>query len=364
MAEKEDKIKVLEEELSTTKYNKATQGHFAVVKAKIAKIRDEIETRQRGAAKGTGYGVRKSGDASVALLGFPSVGKSTLLNALTSAKSKTAAYEFTTLDAIPGVMLYKGAKIQIIDIPGIVKGAASGTGRGREVLGVVRASDLILFIIDASNAKQLDVLLKEVYDAGIRINSYKPQAIIKSKARGGISLGTTVKQTHMDKDTIEAILGEFRIMNGDVVIREDITPERFIDAVQGNRVYTAGIISFNKIDVIGKDALEKLKKEYPDALFISAEKKINLDLLKSEIFERLKLMRIFLKQPERKADLNEPLITKKGATVKDVCEKIHKDFVKRFRYAKLWGKSAKFPGQKFTINHVLQEGDIVELVLK
>src|SRR3989344_6468619 len=119
MTEKEDKIKELEAELSKTKYNKATQGHFAVVKARIAKIRGEIEVRQRSAAKGTGYGIRKSGDASVALLGFPSVGKSTLLNALTSAHSKTAAYEFTTLEAIPGVMLYKGAKIQIIDIPGI-----------------------------------------------------------------------------------------------------------------------------------------------------------------------------------------------------------------------------------------------------
>ena len=364
MTEKEDKIKELEAELSKTKYNKATQGHFAVVKARIAKIRGEIEVRQRSAAKGTGYGIRKSGDASVALLGFPSVGKSTLLNALTGARSKTAAYEFTTLEAIPGVMLYKGAKIQIIDIPGIVRGAAAGTGRGKEVLGVVRSADMILFIIDAANPKQHDVLLKEVYDAGIRINSSRPQAIIKPKARGGISLGTTVRLTQLDKETVEAMLGEFRIMNADVVIREDITPDRFIDAIQGNRIYNSGIISFNKIDMIGKDALEKLKKEYPEAIFISAEKRINLDLIKSEIFDRLRLMRIFLKQPERKADLNEPLITKKGATIKDVCERIHKDFVKRFRYAKVWGKSAKFPGQKFTINHILQEGDVVELVLK
>lgn len=364
MVDRVEKIKELEEELSTTKYNKATQGHFALVKAKIAKLRDEMEVRQKSVAKGTGYGVRKSGDASVAILGFPSVGKSTLLNALTGAQSKTAAYEFTTLDAIPGVMIFNGAKIQIIDIPGIIRGAARGVGRGKEVFGVVRASDLILIVVDAASPNQLATLTKEVYDAGIRTNTRKPQVVVKGKTRGGISLGTTVKLTHLDKKTIEAMLGEFRIMNADVVVRQDATAEEFIDAVQGNRIYIPSIVVFNKVDLISSEELKKLKANYPDALLISAGKGTNLAAVRSEIFNKLGLMRIFLKQPSRKADLDEPMIMKKGASIRDVCEKIHKDFAKRFRYAKVWGKSSKFPGQKFTFAHILQEGDIVELFLK
>lgn len=76
----------------------------------------------------------KSGDARVALIGFPSVGKSTLLNKLTNTHSEACAYEFTTLTCIPGKIEYNGANIQLLDLPGIIEGAAQGKGRGRQVL--------------------------------------------------------------------------------------------------------------------------------------------------------------------------------------------------------------------------------------
>ncbi len=361
MVDREARVKELEEELSTTKYNKATQGHFALVKAKISKLRDEMETRVRGMAKGTGYAVRKSGDAQVSLLGFPSVGKSTILNVLANTHSKIAAYAFTTLEAIPGVLRHRGASIQVVDIPGIVKGAAAGTGRGKEVLGVVRSSDLILIIVDATNPKQLEVLRKEVYDAGIRLNERKPQVVVKSKMRGGISLGTTVKLTHLDKKIITSILGEFRIMNADVVIREDVTAERFIDAVMGNRSYIPSLAVFNKIDMIDAATLREFKRANPDAIFMAAEKRIGVEELKDGIFDALNLMRIYLKQPEKKADMAEPMIMRRGAKVRDLCERIHREFVRKFKHAKVWGASAKFPGQKFTLEHELKEGDIIEI---
>lgn len=86
----------------------------------------------------------KSGDARVALIGFPSVGKSTLLNKVTNTASAAAAYEYTTLTAIPGVLEYEGARIQLLDLPGIIEGAAQGRGRGRQVVSVAKTADLIL----------------------------------------------------------------------------------------------------------------------------------------------------------------------------------------------------------------------------
>lgn len=91
-----------------------------------------------GSGGGAGFDVSKSGDARVALVGFPSVGKSTFLSKITKTKSEAAAYSFTTLTAIPGVLEYGGAEIQILDLPGIIEGASEGKGRGRQVISAAK----------------------------------------------------------------------------------------------------------------------------------------------------------------------------------------------------------------------------------
>ena len=103
----------------------------------------------------------KSGDARIALVGFPSVGKSTFLSKITKTKSEIAAYSFTTLTAIPGVLEYGGAEIQILDLPGIIEGASEGKGRGRQVISAAKVSlpcfsiwlrDLFLVEMDSMTA--------------------------------------------------------------------------------------------------------------------------------------------------------------------------------------------------------------------
>jgi len=84
------------------------------------------------------------------MIGFPSVGKSTLLTKLTGTESKIAAYEFTTLTCIPGNIYYKGSKIQLLDLPGIIEGAKDGKGRGRQVIAVARTCNLICIVLDAT----------------------------------------------------------------------------------------------------------------------------------------------------------------------------------------------------------------------
>lgn len=82
------------------------------------------------------------------MIGFPSVGKSSLLNQLCGTESEAAAYEFTTLTCIPGVLYINNAKMQLLDLPGIIEGAADGKGRGRQVIGVGKSADLILMVLD------------------------------------------------------------------------------------------------------------------------------------------------------------------------------------------------------------------------
>ncbi|MBI2134888.1 GTP-binding protein [Candidatus Woesearchaeota archaeon] len=359
-----DKIRELEERISSTKYNKKTQHAIGLYKAQLAKLKEKQASRGKG-KKGEGYSVRKTGDGTAVLLGFPSVGKSTLLNAITNSESKVGAYAFTTLTVIPGTLEYKHAKIQVLDVPGVVHGAAAGTGRGKEVLAVIRNADLVLIIVDVFNPEHYKALLKEVYDTGVRINQKKPDVKIEKASRGGISIGSTVKLTKLDKKTIESVLREFDLNNANIVLREDIDVDQLIDIVEGNKVYIPSICVLNKIDMVNKEDLDRIKGKINPDLCISADKKINIDELKELIFRRLRLMRIYLKEYNKKADLDEPLIIKEGATLRDLCSKLHKDFVSKFKFAKVWGKSAKYPGMKITkIDHAMEDEDIIELRIK
>jgi ribosome-interacting GTPase 1 len=125
---------------------------------KLARLRQQLLEPVGGAGGGgSGFDVSKSGDARVALVGFPSVGKSTFLSKITKTKSEAAAYSFTTLTAIPGVLEYGGAEIQILDLPGIIEGASEGKGRGRQVISAAKVS-----LPCPSNSRTLDELTESV----------------------------------------------------------------------------------------------------------------------------------------------------------------------------------------------------------
>ena len=126
-----ERIKAIEEEMARTQKNKATEFHLGQLKARLAKLRSELLEPSKSGAKGEGFEVQKYGNARICMIGFPSVGKSTLLSTLTNTESLAAAYEFTTLTCIPGIIQYNDAKLQLLDLPGIIEGAAEGKGRGR-----------------------------------------------------------------------------------------------------------------------------------------------------------------------------------------------------------------------------------------
>lgn len=358
----QEEIFAVEEELKNTTYNKATSHHIGKLKAKLARLRDEVAKRAASKSSGDGYSVKKSGDATVTLVGFPSVGKSTLLNKLTDAKSEVGAYEFTTLDVIPGVMEYKSATIQILDVPGLVKGAASGRGRGKEVIAVVRNTNLVLFIIDVFQLQHYEVLKEELYQAGIRLNQKPPDVVIKRQDRGGIMISSTL-DLELEDDLIKAILNDYKIHNAHILIRENIDVDQLIDVIMDNRVYIPAILAINKVDLADEYTLAIAKEKFPNAAFISADLDQNLDIMQDNIYDALDFIRLYMKPQGEPADMDEPMIVQSGTTVGDVCDKLHRDFRKKFRYAQIWGNSAKHPGQRAGLDHVLIDQDLITLII-
>ncbi|MFT4303120.1 MAG: OBG GTPase family GTP-binding protein [Candidatus Woesearchaeota archaeon] len=359
-----ERIAELEKEIANTKYNKRTQFAIGLLKAKLAKLKEKSANSGKGQKKGEGFSVRKAGDATAILLGFPSVGKSTLLNTLTNANSEIGHYAFTTLTCIPGTMEYNGSKIQILDVPGIVEGAASGTGRGKEVLQVIRNADLIIIVLDAFYPNHYKKIIKEVREVGVRINEKKPDVKIIKTAKGGIDVGSTVKLTKLTTDMIKKMMNELGYVNAGIVLREDIDADQLIDIVEANKIYTPAITIINKTDIASKEQL-KLFENIDIDLGISAKNKEHIDELKKVIFDKLSFIRIYLKEIGKKPDMKEPMIMTQPCTLQNLCEKIHKDFVMKFKFARIWGKSVKFDGQKIVkLSHEIKDQDIIELHLR
>ena len=356
-----DKIAEIEEEIANTKYNKATQHHIGKLKAKLAQLREDVVTSSSG-PKGSGYGVRKAGDATVALVGLPSVGKSTLLNCLTDADSETGSYAFTTLDVVPGVLKYNDANIQILDLPGLIEGAARGAGRGKEVLSVIRSADLIVHVVDATEPAP-HVILKELYDSGLRLNSRPPNGSISKTGIGGIEV-ISITEQELEEEAIKTIVREYGIVNAQVVLRQKITIDDLVDILAKTRVYAPSFNVLTKVDMVNSVQLKEASSTFGSEGFveISAPTGKGIEKLKKKIYESLDFISIYMKPQGEKADLEEPMVVRKGTTIAEISQRLHRDFIRKFRYSQVWGPSAKFPGQTVGLNHEVQNGDVVSII--
>uniref|UniRef100_A0A0V0JAE1 Developmentally-regulated GTP-binding protein 1 n=2 Tax=Schistocephalus solidus TaxID=70667 RepID=A0A0V0JAE1_SCHSO len=361
------KIAEIEAEMARTQKNKATMGHIGLLKARLAKLRRELIEPKGGGGGGAGEGfdVAKTGDARVGFVGFPSVGKSTLLTNLAGVYSEVAAYEFTTLTTVPGVIRYKGAKIQLLDLPGIIEGAKDGKGRGKQVIAVARTCSLILMILDVLKPIQHKRLLEhELEGFGIRLNKQPPNISFRRKDKGGINFQTLVPLTELDKETVKTILTEYKIHNADITFKCDATAEDLIDIIEGNRVYIPCIYVLNKIDQISIEELDIICK-VPHCVPLSAHHKWNFDDLLEMMWEYLSLVRIYTKPKGQLPDYSSPVILKSSAhTVEEFCNKLHRNIMKEFKYAIVWGASVKHQPQRVGKDHILLDEDVVQIVKK
>eukprot|EP01064_Diplonema_japonicum_P033565 TRINITY_DN6650_c2_g2_i1.p1 TRINITY_DN6650_c2_g2~~TRINITY_DN6650_c2_g2_i1.p1 ORF type:complete len:397 (+),score=105.66 TRINITY_DN6650_c2_g2_i1:86-1192(+) len=362
------RIADIESEMARTQKNKATNAHLGQLKAKLAKLKSEVMESQskKSGPKQEGFEVQKTGDARIGFIGFPSVGKSTLLNKLTNTFSEVAAYEFTTLTCVPGVVKYKGAKLQMLDLPGIIEGAKDGKGRGRQIIAVARTCSCLLIILDVAKPLTHKLIIERELDGfGIRLNRTPPNISIKKREKGGLNLTSTVKLTNCDFEAVASVMKEYKMLNADICFYEDATIDDLVDVIEGKCVYIPAVYVMNKIDQISVEELDIINR-VPHNCPVSAHHNWNLDGLLEVIWEHLGLCRTYTKPRGQIPDYNEPVIMPNDPqpSVETFCLKLHRQMMKEFKYAWVWGSSVKHNPQKVGKDHLLEDEDIVQIVKK
>ena len=301
----EEKIAALEEMLAIMPHHKGTDKLQAALRQKIAKFSQEAE-RKYATARRAGFYIRREGAGQVMLVGPTNTGKSQLLAMVTEAVPEIAEYPFTTKTPMPGMMKFEDIQIQLVDTPPV------GYKEVKVLLSnALRSADLIAIVIDLSREpiSQVEAALQ-----GLREARIEP----------------------LTDDGTQATPGSY--------------PRRML-------------IVGNKNELAGSNANWELLRSQYARLFplvsISARENRGLEEFKRAIYQALNIIRVYTKTPGSKADLTDPMVLKKGSTLEEAAEALHKDFYQNLKYAVVWG-SGKYDGQRVSKGHVLQDGDIVE----
>jgi len=246
--------------------------------------------------------VRREGEAQVALVGPPNAGKSSLLQALSDIQIKTGDYAFTTLRPVPALTRIGGVLVQLVEIPGLIEGAHEDRGGGRALLGVLRNTDAIFYCRAATDdTPALDVVRSEVAAAGIE----KP------------SIVALTKSDEID-DRAQALV---RLRSAD------------------NACVTSTQASVVPVSILDDDSLDRLREA---------------------IWALTGLIRVF---PRRDGVVDdEPFALPAGGTVAELADRVHHELGASSSGALVWGASARFPGQRVGREHVLADGDVVEVM--
>ena len=238
--------------------------------------------------------VRREGAAQVALVGAPNAGKSSLLHAVSDIQIKIGDYAFTTLRPVPALTRIHDVLVQLVEIPGLIAGAAEDRGGGRELLGVLRGVDAIVYCQD------------------VRAPLGALAAVRAEVAAAGIERPAILAATKMD----EANAADLARLSTDV-------PE---------------------LPVVGVSTIDD----------------DSLEAFKSAVWELTGLMRVYLRRNGRSD--GDPVALRPGATMADVAREIHRDVGASCRGGRVWGPSARFAGQLVGRDHLVSDGDTVEIV--
>jgi len=362
-----DKIKALEEALSLIPDHKGTEKLRGRIKRRIAELKREAERKASlKAARRDYFHIPKEGAAQIAIIGPANSGKSSLLKVLTNAKPQISYYPLTTILPTPGMMVYDDVEIQLVELPAILTENLDETQFTNRSIGFAKNSDLILILLDGEldPARQLERIIGLLEESGITFKPKKCEIEIEKKDSGGIRFVVFGRLKDDPREIID-LLRSIGIRHAVVKVNGDAGIEDFEDLVIRDLTHKKAIIAVNKVDRAGTGMLKDLKKligaEEVPVIGISAEKGYGIEELKQAIFKSLDLIRVYTRKGGVKSD--KPIILPRNSTIRDLAELIHREFAEKMRYAKVWGKSVRVQGQRVGPDHVLEDGDVVEIKL-
>ncbi|MCD6341000.1 MAG: TGS domain-containing protein [Desulfurococcales archaeon] len=368
----EEKLAALQEFFSAIPKHKGTENLRAWVRRKISELKEEIEEKRlRRSGGGISFFIEKEGAAQVVMLGMTQVGKSSLLRLLTNAKPEVSNVPFTTKKPVPGMMRYEDIYFQVVEAPALVEGSADGAiWWGTRVLGLARNADVLMLVIDLSNdpLRQVNVLIKELKTAGIYLKKPRGKVLVrKSNAIHGVKVVLCGKLIDCTIDDVRRLLEVSRMYGVEVRIYGEVTLEDVEKAIYETVTYKPCLVVLNKADLVSRDftikVVNSIKDILPDAevAVTSAKVRKGLNDIPGKVFKLADIIRVYTKEPNSPKPSPEPLILKRGSTVEDAVRRVREEFVKYFKYARIWGPSAKYPGERVGLNHVLEDGDVIEV---
>ena len=304
------KISALEELLTTIPKHKGTDKLRAEFRRKLSKLKVENQKKKSTGKHESEYHIEKEGSGRVSIIGSPNVGKSSLLAALTHATPKISDSPFTTWLPMPGMMLIEDIQVQLIDTPPLNKEHMEP-----EYFDILKSSNLLLLIVDLQTTpfKQLEETLNILEEHKI-VPVQKMEDYPEAEHYFFVPCIVVV-----NKDDNERIDEDFEVFD------------------------------------------EFLESDLP-LVPVSAANNRNLDVLSRLVFENLEVMRIYSKRPGHEADMSNPFVLKKGSTIDEFAQKVHKDFYQNLRTARVWGSNV-YDGQMVGRDHILHDKDVVELHL-
>ena len=304
----EEKIELLQEMYSVVPKHKGTDHLRADLRRKLAKLKEEAQSHRGAAKRDSAFRVPKAGAGQVVVVGPTNVGKSALVGVLTNTETKVSETPHTTWEPQAGMMHVENIQVQLVDTPSLSRDYVEP--RMKEL---IRRADMVLLVVDM----QEDPLAQ---------------------------LEETIK-----------LLEEYHIAPRQ-------WQGRYMDDLR--MTYLPYLVAVNKSDDESADELYEifcqLLEERWACLPVSAASGRNLEPFKHAILERLEIIRVYTKAPGKDPDYNTPFVLKQGSTVADLAGRIHKDFVNKFKTARVWGK-AVYERQMVQRDYVLQDGDVVEL---
>lgn len=362
----EEKIRALEEFLSAVPKHKGTERLREWATKRLAQLREELEEEKRR-KRSTGkpsFFLEKEGAAQVVVIGPTNSGKSTLVHALTGAKTEISDYPYATQHPVPGMMKYQDIYFQLVDTPPL----EPDTLLARRTVALTRNADGVLLVLDATRSirEDLNRVIGYLRSEGILLVKPKGRVIIDIVRTGKSGIRVTLMGKLLDStiDDLRRLLESYRIYNAHVKLYGEVTLDDVEQSIFEAVVYKPVVVFINKTDLREptSEEVEYVEKSLPGAPIIlgSATTRRGLSEIASSLYRVLEIIRVYTKPPGGSV-AEKPLVLRRGATIRDVAESVHSDLVKNFLYARVWGPSAKYPGERVGLEHVVEDGDVVEI---